>query len=60
MQLKLSCYCCGSVDFEEGDQPRYRIEGRDYLQHETAKETQVTCSKCGLEDYVMNLVITYR
>lgn len=59
MKLQLSCFCCGSTDFIQTKQPCTNIEGYSYLLHNDIKETEVTCSKCGLKDYVDNLVIKY-
>ena len=60
MQLKLSCYCCGSVDFEhtviEG---LIEIENISYLLPEEIKNNIVICKKCGLKDYIKNLVIKF-
>ena len=60
MELKLSCFKCGSTDFEITEVDNIKIEGHSYLLHEDYKNTQLICSKCGLEDYVENLVITFR
>ena len=60
MELKLSCFKCGSTDFEVTEVENIKIEGRSYLLHEDYKNTQLICSKCGLEDYVENFVITFR
>lgn len=59
MKLQLSCFCCGSTDFIRTEQPCTNIEGYSYLFHNDIRETEVTCSKCGLIDYVDNLVIKY-
>ena len=60
MELVLSCVCCGSTKFKRTEQPCYNIEGKSYLLHEDKKDAMVICEKCGLEDYVENLVIQYR
>ena len=58
MELKLSCYCCGSVDFEHTEiEGLKEIENRSYLLHEEIKNNVVICKKCGLKDYIENLVI---
>lgn len=53
MELKLSCYKCGGVNFENYPYPYYIIESMHFLQDENIK---VKCIKCGLEDYIHNLV----
>ena len=46
MQLKLSCYCCGSEDFEHTEiEGLLEIEGRSYLLHEEIKNNVVICKK---------------
>ncbi|MGL6184393.1 MAG: hypothetical protein ACRC1T_03325 [Clostridium chrysemydis] len=53
MQLKLCCYCCGNVIFEVKVTPEKRtIEGFEALK----KGKTVVCKKCGLEDYIDNLI----
>ena len=60
MQLKLSCYCCGSVDFEHTEiEGLLEIEGRSYLLQEEIKNNEVICKKCGLKDYIQNLPIKF-
>ena len=60
MQLKLSCYCCGSVDFEHTEiESLIEIENRSYLLPEEIKNNVVICKKCGLKDYIQNLVIKF-
>ena len=59
MRLALSCYCCGSTVFKETSQPYYEIENSYYLHHEDRAKAEVICEKCGLRDYVVNLVIKY-
>lgn len=54
LQLKLSCYCCGGVDFENKPMEWNEIEDMYFLDREENK--QVKCTKCGLEDYIFNLV----
>ena len=60
MKLILSCFKCGSIDFKRTEITNIEIEGHSYLMHEDYKDTQLTCEECGLEDYVENLVITFR
>jgi hypothetical protein len=60
LKLILSCFCCGSVDFKETPQFCKDIEGKDYLFQENVKDSKVICKKCGLEDYVENLVIKFK
>jgi len=60
MQLILSCACCGSTDFNKKALNIINIENTSYLLHENYKDTKLVCSECGLEDYVENLVITFR
>ena len=46
MQLKLSCYCCGSEDFEHTEiEGLLEIEGRSYLLQEEIKNNEVICKK---------------
>ena len=60
MQLKLSCYCCGSEDFEHTEiKELIEIENRSYLLQEELKNNIVICKKCGLKDYIQNLVIKF-
>ena len=60
MQLKLSCYCCGSEEFEHTEiESLLEIEDRSYLPHEEIKNNVVICKKCGLKDYIKNLVIKF-
>lgn len=59
MRLALSCYCCGSTRFKETPQPYYRIEKSFYILHEDVGRAEVICERCGLEDYVANLVVKY-
>jgi predicted nucleic-acid-binding Zn-ribbon protein len=59
MKLTLSCYCCGSTEFKRTEQPCYNIEGNSYLAHDDLSKATVICKKCGLKDYVHNLVIKY-
>ena len=61
MQLKLSCYRCGSVDFELTEISGLTdIEGASYLLSEEIKDNVVICKKCGLEDFIQNLVIKFK
>ena len=59
MELKLSCYCCGGTYFSNKEMLGYKIENNIYV-HLSDKEVRenavVVCKKCGLEDYVVNLV----
>ena len=57
MNFKLSCYCCGSTEFKVKDSHYVEIEKVSYLLAEDANKDMFTCSKCGLEDYTMNMVI---
>ena len=44
MQLKLSCYRCGSVEFERTEiEGLLEIEDRSYLPHEEIKNNEVIC-----------------
>ena len=54
IRLNLSCYCCGSIDFEVKEMKWHEIEGMSFLYNEDKQ--MVKCSKCGLEDYLSNLV----
>lgn len=58
MRLVLSCVCCGSSEFKK-DIPieSFNVEGNTYLHHEDLANVKVACSKCGLEDYVRNLMV---
>jgi len=60
VELKLSCFKCGSTDFEITEVDNIKVEGHSYLLHEDYKDTKLTCERCGLEDYVENLIITFR
>ena len=60
MQLKLSCYCWGSEDFEHTEiEGLIEIENRSYLLPEEIKNNMVICKKCGLKDYIKNLTIKF-
>ena len=60
MQLKLSCYCCGSEEFEHTEiEGLLEIEDRSYLPQEEIKNNEVICKKCGLKDYIQNLTIKF-
>ena len=54
IRLNLSCYCCGSIDFEVKEMEWYEIEEMSFLYNEDKQ--MVKCLKCGLEDYLLNLV----
>lgn len=54
VQLKLSCYCCGGIDFENKPMKWNEIEDMYFLDIED--NILVKCTKCGLEDYIFNLV----
>jgi predicted nucleic-acid-binding Zn-ribbon protein len=60
MRLILSCFKCGSIDFKNTGQFLTNIEGESYLVRDDYKESKVICSRCGLEDYVENLVIVFK
>ena len=53
VEFKLSCFKCGGTKFENTNQNYTMIEDEHYLNNEKAK---VKCVKCGLEDYMFNLV----
>ena len=57
VNFKLSCVCCGSTEFKNTEQQYHTVENQQYLLYEASKNAKVICSKCGLEDYVQNLVI---
>lgn len=59
MKLVMSCYACGSKDFEHSPLCCHTIEGKSYLNHEEHKKNVVTCKRCGLQDLIDNLVITF-
>lgn len=54
IRLNLSCYCCGSIDFEAKEMKWNEIEGMCFLYSED--NPMVKCLSCGLEDNVQNLV----
>jgi len=54
IQFKLSCYCCGGVDFENIERRWNKIEGMYFLDFEDKEK--VKCLSCGLVDYLHNLV----
>ena len=59
MELKLSCYCCGGTYFSNKEMLGYKIENNIYVplsDKEVRENAVVVCEKCGLEDYVVNLV----
>ena len=53
MKLVLSCIRCGATDFKN-------TKHASYLLQEDCEEAKVICDKCGLEDYVKCLVITFK
>ena len=57
ISLRLSCVCCGTTEIKNTEQPYYTIEDKHYLLHDDLDKAKVVCSKCGLEDYIENLVI---
>jgi predicted nucleic-acid-binding Zn-ribbon protein len=59
VELKLSCVCCGGMEFKEKQLDVINIEGHSYLMREESKE-KIICENCGLEDYIDNLIITFR
>ena len=58
MKFKLTCYCCGSSDFVVKELPLVSVGNENYLMHEDVEKEKVVCNKCGLEDYVVNLVVS--
>lgn len=54
IRLKLSCYCCGGIDFENTERNWNEVEGMYFLDLEDKEK--VKCLTCGLEDYLHNLV----
>ena len=60
MKLTLSCVKCGSTEFKKKELDIITVEQRSYLLHEDYKDTKLACEECGLEDYVENLIITFR
>lgn len=57
MEFKLTCVCCGSHEFKIKKLPLTEVEGITYLYHDDIEEQRVICNKCGLEDYIENLVL---
>ena len=56
MQLNLSCYCCGGIDFKHILVSELKkVEEEYYLPTDKINRTKVKCVKCGLEDYIPNL-----
>ena len=53
IQLKLSCYKCGGVIFENTKQDYTIIEDMYFLENNKAT---LKCCNCGLVDYLKNLV----
>ena len=60
MKLLLSCVCCGATEFKKKELNIINIEEYSYLLHEESKCEKLTCENCGLEDYIDNLIITFR
>ncbi|HCL4466738.1 hypothetical protein [Clostridium botulinum] len=60
MKIQLSCVRCGSTEFNHEPIQCIKVEGNYYLLHEDIKDNEVTCAKCGLRDYVANLVIVFK
>lgn len=58
MRLNLSCYCCGSVDFENKPLRWNEVEDMFFLDCAENEDNKILlkCSKCGLEDYLFNLI----
>ena len=58
MELKLSCVCCGGAEFKETIiDGLITVNGTEYLHNVDIKNNKVVCDKCGLEDYIENLII---
>lgn len=57
MELILSCFCCGGIEFDGVSIDNTNIEGDEYLLHDDIPSAMVICKKCKLEDYVGNLVM---
>ena len=53
IELKLSCYKCGGVIFENTEQDYTNIEDMYFLEN---PKSILKCCNCGLEDYLHNLV----
>ena len=51
-QFKLSCPCCGGVDFKNNHLKVHEVENMYFIRD----NTEVKCLKCGLEDYIDNLI----
>lgn len=60
MKIQLSCFKCGSTEFAHEPIKCLRVEDDYYLLHEDIKGVEVTCQKCGLRDYIENLVIVFK
>ena len=60
MKLLLSCVCCGATEFKKKELSIINVEERSYLLHEDSKDEKLICEECGLEDYINNLIITFR
>ncbi len=55
MRLVLSCSCCGGTDFNTEELHFKEIWSQTYAYYDDNDSEKVTCSKCGLEDYLENL-----
>lgn len=62
MKVLLSCYKCGYTEFKRTTQFGYNVDNKRYISQEDSKElkSKVKCDRCGLEDYIENLEITFR
>ena len=58
MEFNLTCVCCGSREFEIKELPLIEMENATYLFHDDIVNQQVVCKRCGLKDYIENLVIS--
>lgn len=54
IRINLSCYRCGSIDFEAKEMHWKEIEGMFFVDYED--NPVFKCSKCGLEDNLQNLM----
>lgn len=54
VRISLSCYRCGSIDFEAKEMPWNEVEGMFFASYEN--NLSFKCAKCGLEDNLQNLV----
>ncbi|MGL5150021.1 MAG: hypothetical protein ACRC7N_05515 [Clostridium sp.] len=58
MELRLSCNCCGSTEFQLKELLLQEVEGCTYLHHEEIKKgIEVICNKCKTEDYIDGLTL---